>query len=349
MKAKRVTIKDVAERAQVSKTAVSFAFNDPSRLSDSTLNQILAAAEDLGYTRNPSARALATRHTNSLAVLLPQPIERAMENPYYTQLFRGIGQTCGMEGLTMLLVPPLYGSMRKAIPYAAVDGFIVCGLENDSGEIQTLRSSGLPFVLLDGEDADDVSRISVDEQEGMRQLTEYVLEQGHRHLLVLAFRSGTDAGPTAWRGVLARRIAGVSEALHGVGLSLDSPHIQIREVPSTRKAGYDAFRQVWESPDHPTAVLAFSDILALGVLDAAHKLGIDVPGDVSVTGFDDLNEAETARPALTTVRQPIVSKGRLAAEYLVEAVNVEDPLPHRRKLHTTLVLRDSVSRPRPVS
>jgi DNA-binding LacI/PurR family transcriptional regulator len=342
MSGRRATIKDVAERAHVSKTSVSFAFNNPSRLSDTTLQAIMAAAEYLGYTPDPSARKLATRKTGSIGVLLPEPIDRALENPYYNQLFRGVGQTCYVEGFSMLVVPPLFGSTHKAILEAAVDGFIVCGLEPDSAEIQTLRARGLPFVLLDSDEEATLPSVSVDEQEGMRDLVTYVLEQGHRDLLILAFRSGTDEGPANWRGPLARRANGVRDALKLFGLCFESPGIQIAECPNTRISAAEAFRSVWADGPRPTAVLALSDIMALGVLEAARGLGIGVPDQLSVTGFDDLWEAETAVPSLTTVRQPIVSKGRLASEYLVEALNADASVPNQRRLHSTLILRDSV-------
>lgn len=340
----RVTIRDVAARAQVSKTAVSFAFNDPSKLSDGTLAQILAAADELGYVRNPAARMLRTRRANSLGVLLPQQIDRALENPYYTQFFRGIGQTCHQEGLSMLLVPPLRGSMLKAIPYAAVDGFVVCGLETDRGEVRALESRGIPFVLVDSDATDGVSCIDVDEREGMRDVVSYLLDQGHRQILVLAFESGTSDGPTGWHGPLSRRMLGVRDALAQHGIAEDDPAVRVDEIPCTRAAGAVALKEAWSRQDRPTAVVAFSDIIAFGVLDAAHELQIDVPGELSVTGFDDLPEAEWSHPSLTTVRQPIEAKGRLAAEYLVEAVAAQDSEPRRRRLHSTLVIRHSVAR-----
>lgn len=346
MNGRRVTITDVAARASVSKTAVSFAFNDPTRLSEATLHQILAAADELGYVRDPAARMLRTRRTNSLGVLLPQQIDATLENPYYTQFFRGIGQTCHQQGLSMLLVPPLRGSMLKAIPYAAVDGFVVCGLENDRGEVQSLRSRGIPFVLVDSDETEGVSHIDVDEEEGMRDVAEYVLGRGHREILVLAFESGTTAGPTGWHGPLQRRMRGVEAALARHGLAVDDPRVTVREIPCTRAAGAAALREAWRGQHRPTAVVTFSDIIAFGVLDAAHELGVDVPGELSVTGFDDLPESEWARPGLTTARQPIEAKGRLAAEYLVDAIAGQDPQPHRRRLHATLVVRSSVGEPR---
>lgn len=348
MKSRRVTMQDVAERANVSKTAVSLAFNDSSRLSEATLKHILAVAEELGYAQDPAARMLRTRRTNSLGLLLPQQLDKVLENPYYSQFLQGIGQTCQREGFTLLLAPPLRGSMLKTIPYAAVDGFIVSGLEYDRGEVSALRQRGIPFVLVDSELHDGVSSVEIDDSEGMEQLVRHLLELGHRRIAILAIETGIDGGHTHWRGPMLRRMTGVRAALAAHGLDVESPGIQVHEIPCTRPAGARAFDELWGRDDRPTAIVAFSDIIALGVLDAARDAGVDVPGEVSVSGFDDLAEAAWSRPGLTTVRQPIESKGRLAAEFLVESISAADSSRiHQQRLHTTLLVRESTGPARP--
>lgn len=335
-------MQDVANRASVSKTAVSLAFNDSSRLSEATLQHILATADELGYAQDPAARMLRTRRTNSLGLLLPQQLDKVLENPYYTQFLRGIGVTCNQEGFTLLLAPPLRGSMLKSIPYAAVDGFIVSGLEFDRGEVSALRQRGTPFVLVDSEHHHGVPSVEIDDGDGMDGLVRHLLSLGHRRIAFLALETGIEGGPDNWRGPVLRRIQGARTALATVGLTLDSPGISVVEVPCTRPGGVQGFRQLWQTDHRPTAIVAFSDIVALGVLDAARDAGVSVPGELSVTGFDDLDEAQWSRPALTTVRQPIESKGRLAAEFLVESISSDDATRvHQQRLHTTLLLRDS--------
>lgn len=343
-----MTMQDVAQAAGVSKSAVSLAFNDASRLSPETQRRILDVAAELGYAQDPAARMLRTRKTNSLGLLLPQQLDRVLENPYYTAFLQGIGSTCSTEGYTLLLVPPLRGSMLRSIPYAAVDGFIVSGLEYDRGEVTALRSRGVPFVLVDSEFRSDVSSVEVDDSIGMQQLMQHLLSLGHRRLTFLALETGIAGGPQNWRGPMLRRIEGVTSALAEFGLSIDSPEVNVIEVPATYDGGYSAFRDEWQRPanERPTAVVAFSDVVALGVLAAARDIGVDVPRDVSVTGFDDLREASLSTPTLTTVRQPIEAKGRLAAELLVDALNRGSSRhPERRLLHTSVLLRDSVAQP----
>ncbi|GGL98855.1 LacI family DNA-binding transcriptional regulator [Nakamurella endophytica] len=335
----RATARSVAEAAGVSRTAVSFAFNDPAKISADTRRRILAEAERLGYSPHPVARALNRGTTDALGLLLPQPIPEVLENPYYNLFLQGVGQVCQREGLTLLLTPPLRGSMLTAIPYAAVDGFIVSGLEVDRGEVAALQRRHVPFVLVDSDAPEGVPSVEVTDRQGMADVVQHVLELGHRRIALLSFEAGPDRA-TGYRGPLARRLAGADEALRRVGLSLSAPGIDLVEVPCTRGAGYDAVAALLARADRPTAIVTFSDILALGALDAARDAGIDVPGELSVTGYDDQPDASYARPQLTTVRQSIEAKGRVAADFLVSAITGDAHHPHQ-VLHTTLIVRGS--------
>ncbi len=335
-------MQDVADRANVSKSAVSLAFNDSKKLSEATLQNILNAAAELGYSQDPAARMLRTRRTDSLGLLLPQELDKVLENPYYSLFLQGIGQTCQREGFTLLLAPPLRGSMLKAIPYAAVDGFIVSGLEYDRGEVMALRQRDIPFVLVDSELHDDVPSVEVDDSEGIAELVRHLLALGHRRIAFVAFETGTSGGYRNWKGPVRRRMQGAADGLASAGMTTESEGITVLEAPCTRSGGASAFRALWDVPKPPTAIVAFSDIIALGIIDAAREAGVDVPGELSVSGFDDLIEASWISPSLTTIRQPITTKGRLAAEYLVEAIAGESTSrDHQQRLSTTLLLRGS--------
>ena len=342
MSQRRPTMKDVADLAQVSKSAVSLAFNDAKKLSEATVANIMEAASTLGYTADPAARMLRTRRTDSLGLLLPQQLDRVLENPYYSLFLQGIGQVCQREGFTLLLAPPLRGSMLKAIPYAAVDGFIVTGLEYDRGEVSALRRRRIPFVLVDSEWHDNVSSVDIDDGAAMEEVVRYLLGLGHRRFAFVAFETGTDGGYANWKGAALRRIEGASRALAASGLSLTDPGMHVLETPNTRQGGANVFRALWSADDRPTAIVAFSDIIAVGVLDAAREENVSVPAQVSVSGFDDLIESVWTSPSLTTVRQPVATKGRLAAEYLVEVISSTGEAPtHQHRLSTALLLRES--------
>src|SRR3990172_2667162 len=147
----KATIKDIAAKAGVSKTAVSFAFNKPEQLSEATLQHILAVAEELGYSPDPVASNLKTRQTGCIGLLVPQPLPAIARNPHMLAFIEGVGTTCHEAGLSLMLVPPLKGNLRRAIIRAAVDGFLTLGLETFKGTMMVLQQRGVPFVMVDSD------------------------------------------------------------------------------------------------------------------------------------------------------------------------------------------------------
>ena len=335
----RVTIADVAGAAGVSKTAVSFAFNNPERLAQATLERVLGVARDLGYTPHPAARALSTRRSGSIGVLIPQPLSAVFANPFLSELIQGLGELCEKHDLTLLLVPPLDGSLESAIRNASVDGFISLGLSPDDRALQVLDGLGIPAVLVDSEDSDAHPVVNVDDQGGAAAAANHLLGLGHRRLAVMvlpparALRAHT---PTA-----NRRLAGYRAAIEAAG----APAPLTVTAGISVAAGMRAFESLPSGRQKPTGLLAMSDMAAIGVLNAAQASGVRVPVDLSVVGFDDLPLSAWTNPPLTTVHQPIVEKGRIAARLLIERMNgkgVDGPAP----LKTSLVVRNSTAEPR---
>src|SRR5260221_9701844 len=146
-----IRIADVARQAGVSATAVSFAFNSPDRLNAQTVSRILEVARQLGYTPNPHARALLTKSVGVIGVVVPQSIPTIFANPFFPNLYEGIGQVCQDNGLALLTVSPVDGSLSKAVADAPVDGFIVVGLNEDHAELEMLVKRHVPFVIVDGD------------------------------------------------------------------------------------------------------------------------------------------------------------------------------------------------------
>ena len=176
----RVTIADVALRAGVSKTAVSFAFNNPERLGQATLERVLGVAHDLGYTPHPAARALSMRRSGTIGVLIPQRLSAVFANPFVSELIQGLGELCEEHDLTLLLVPPLDGSLEGAIRQASVDGFISLGLSRHDRALEVLDAIGIPTVLVDSEDSAEHPVVNVDDRGGAEAAARHVLELGHR-------------------------------------------------------------------------------------------------------------------------------------------------------------------------
>src|SRR5438270_7749098 len=181
----RVTIADVASAAGVSKTAVSFAFNNPERLGQATLERVLGVAEDLGYTPHPAARALSMRRSGTIGVLIPQRLSTVFANPFVSELIQGLGELCEEHDLTLLLVPSLDVSLEGAIRQASVDGFISLGLSPDDRALEVLDRIGIPTVLVDSESSSSHPSINVDDEGGAEAAARQLFEVGHRQLALL--------------------------------------------------------------------------------------------------------------------------------------------------------------------
>src|SRR3984893_84981 len=210
----RVTIADVASAAGVSKTAVSFAFNNPSKLGNATLERVLQVASDLGYAPHPAARALSMRRSGTIGLLIPQRLTTVFANPFLSELIQGLGELCDQNDLTMLLVPPLDGSLEGAIRQASVDGFISLGLSPDDGALETLDRLGIPTVLVDSDASTNHPSVNVDDAAGAQAAARHLLDLGHRNLAVIVLPPTRSHAltPTA-----ARRLAGYRAALHEAG------------------------------------------------------------------------------------------------------------------------------------
>lgn len=337
----KITISDIARKAAVSKTAVSFAFNDPSRLPAETVQRILEAADELGYIPNPVARSLTSKRTGNIALLFPQPLSYMLANPYTTELQRGVGLACDRSGYNMLLVSPLMGSLSRAVSDAVVDGFLTIGLEHDKPTIELLERRGVPYVMVDSEPYDDVACVNIDDAAGAYQAMRHVLEHGHRRIAILGIESGKHGHFEDYVGTLQRRVSGYRRALDEYGLGIDGQQVQLIECSCTFSGGKDGFAQCW-SALQPTAIVAMADVQAVGAMDAARAAQVLVPEQLSVVGFDNLPITAYTYPPLTTVHQPIHEKGEYAASVLLDIIAGGAPQV-QRVFPTRLVERSSVA------
>ncbi|HET7029498.1 MAG TPA: LacI family DNA-binding transcriptional regulator [Candidatus Limnocylindrales bacterium] len=335
---RRVTIADVAEKAGVSKTAVSFAFNNPDRLNTATASRILDIAHTLGYRPDPVARMLTQRRTGSIGVLTPQDLSVVFTNPFFGTFSAGIAGVAEEHGYGLHFISPLHGSLSRAIHRATVDGVVAIGLTDDHPEIDEIRRAGLPMVLVDSDTTGELASVDVDDEAGASLAASHLLDLGHRDIAILAIEGPRDTR----RGegnVVGRRIRGYRTALEAAGINIPSDDIEVG--PATIRGGRQAFRRLWAAGRRPTGVLAMSDAMAIGAIAELHDLGVSIPGAVSVVGFDDVELAESTNPPLTTVHQPVRGKGETAVRLLLAVIEGRDASPGHRRLETRLVVRSS--------
>ena len=335
-----VTVTTVAKAAGVSRAAVSFAYNAPAQLSPETRQRILQIADELGYAPDPVARMLTTRQSGAVGLLMVEPIEAAFADPLTTLFVRGMGQMCDRYGLALTLLPPQRGSSIAAAQSAIIDGAIALGLAQDHPAMVALGQRHLPLVVVDGPASDRWSGVQIDDAHGAYLAAKHLVELGHRRIIILSFESRP---PTSFDGghstyyVPEQRMEGYRR---GLGSAVQA---YVVETHSDVESGRLAIMACLTSaqPRH-TAILAMSDALAIGALHACQDLGLQVPQDCAIIGFDGIPETAVTTPPLTTIAQPVQEKAALAMQFLLQEIQSETKRPHEHVvLPTRLVLRAS--------
>jgi DNA-binding LacI/PurR family transcriptional regulator len=336
---RRARIADVAREAGVSKTAVSFAFNSPDRLSAETATRIREVAESLGYRPHPVARMLTQGETLSIGVLTPQALSVIFSNPFFGTFAEGVALVAEEHGYGLHFISPVHGSLARAIGRATVDGVVAVGLSAHHPEVEQIRHA-LPIVLVDSTAMPEHPSIGIDDEGGARAAAHHLLELGHRDFLVIGVQPPQPATEMEPEGVTGRRMRGYRTALAAADIDLPDDHIVVG--PASVTGGAHAFERAWERGVRPTAVLAMSDAMAIGALRTIRGHGLRVPDDVSLVGFDDIEIATHTDPPLTTVHQPIRRKGEQAGRLLLALVRGRQPAePEHVRLDTRLVVRGS--------
>jgi DNA-binding LacI/PurR family transcriptional regulator len=348
------TLLHVARAAGVSRTTVSNAFNRPDQLSAELRERVLATARQLGYAGpNPMARMLRTGRAGAIGVVFSDRLTYAVTDPAAVALLQGIALVCDQEDAALLILSAIdEEAARRVVRQAAVDGFIIYCLATETGVINAILERGGPVVAVDEAGFAEVPSVGIADRAGARQAAQHLIGLGHRRIAILSMETRPDgyAGPldAARRAgsvyaVTDERLAGYEDGVSTAGLDLAALRVEERPCNSPRAAREATLALLAERP-RPTAILAMGDVFALAAIDAAKELGLRVPDDLSVVGFDDIPIASQVSPALTTVRQPLVEKGRIAAELLFGRRSAEAPIV----LPTELVVRGTTAPPRVV-
>jgi DNA-binding LacI/PurR family transcriptional regulator len=342
----KVTLATIAAELGVSRMTVSNAYNRPDQLSPELRDRVLETAKRLGYAGpNPLAATLSRGRVGAVGLLFDDPLSYAFTDPAAVLFFAGIAAVCEQRQVGLVLVPAGADPAREAdlTRVALVDGFVAyCDIADDE-RLAVIEGRGLPMVIVDGPVRPGSAHVGVDDRGAARAAARHLTDLGHRRIDVVALPcmpDGYEGSANLERQESARftcnreRLYGYREGLAEAGVDWATVRVEER-VPHGRDAGRRAAGALLDRADRPTALLAMSDELAIGALEAADERGIRVPGELAVVGFDDTPDAR--RAALTTIWQPHREKGQAAAELLLDGGTAERTMP------TRLVVRASTA------
>ncbi len=338
---RRPTLDDVAEAVGVSRATVSNAYNRPDQLSAQLREQILRVAGELGYPGpNPTARSLATSRTGAIAFLLDSSLSAAFSDPALSITLDALAKTVEPTGNALLLLPgheAQEGPPASRVLAAQADIAVAYSLADGTPALEAVRARGLPLVVIDQPPLPDTARVGCDDRGGASLAARHLVELGHRRFGILA-APRLSAVTSPFHGT-RERLAGYLDTLAAAGIT----DISVTEAPwlsaSTARA---AATDLLTAAVRPTALLCMSDQLAFAAIAAAHRLGLRVPADVSIVGFDDTPQAAWSEPPLTTVRQDLAGKGRVAGELVMDLL-AASPVPPPVELPVSLAVRESTA------
>lgn len=346
----KVTLQSIADRVGVSRMTVSNAFSKPDQLSAELRERILAAADELGYAGpDPAARALARGRAGSVGLLMNGSLSAAFEDAMSAAFLAAVSDEVAGRGLALTLLSPSTGDGFVATRDTALDGALlhVCG-DPHSTDAEWLTRRGLPVVAVDRTVQPGVPFVNIDDRGGARLAAQHLIDLGHRRIGIInlqekayAGRPVTDLDTMSVDFPAQQRLLGWQDALAAAGIE---PAVTVCQHGWSSSAE-DAARVLLTAAEPPTALLCYSDAFAINAVRAAEALGLRVPEDLSIVGFDDSPLAAAARPPLTTVHQDVAGKGRTAVAMLLDLIAGTPPAATDVVLPTTLVVRESTAAP----
>jgi DNA-binding LacI/PurR family transcriptional regulator len=326
---------------------VSNAYNRPDQLSAATRARVLAVAAELGYAGpDPAGRSLRRGRTGTIGIVLTESLSYAFTDPGLVSFLRGVADVLSPLGRAMLLVPTHAGQADDVLNDAIVDAFVIASLREGDPALAAVVRRGLPFVTVGNPRVKGHPHLGIDNVAAAGLAAEHLVSLGHRRLAVVGLPAQMPlhrAGPV----VVSRRGFGLRVegfVARAAELGVDPASITVVEAwNNSTDAGREAALPLLSGPDRPTAIFAVSDALALGVLLGADDAARHVPGEVSVVGFDGIEEAAYSRPPLTTVAQDLREQGRRAARATLELL--EGKRARLLRVTPELVVRASTAPP----
>jgi LacI family transcriptional regulator len=306
------TIHDVAKRAGVGSITVSRVINNSGYISSETRERVQKAIVDLGYVPNSLARSLRSRRTNTVALMVTD-----ITNPFFTTLARGVEDAAIGAGYTVIFCNTDESAAKEekylnVLLQKQVDGLLLVPTQRSVNTIQQIQKHGTPVVVLDRRiPAVDVDTVRCDSLEGAYKLTNYLVSLGHRQIAVMSGAVGVSTADD--------RVAGYQKALAESGIAIDERFIFRGEF--TPDSGYSMTKQAINLPLRPTALIAANNFITIGAMKALQEVGMQVPEDMALAGFDDLPPTIVTFPFFTVVSQPAYEMGTQAMQLLLKRLN----------------------------
>jgi len=331
-------LRDVARLAGVSLGSASRALSNPDQVKPATLAKVDAAVRQLQYVMDGAARALALRRTYSLAAIFP-----TLNNPIYADSIQALQHRLNECGYQLIIASHEYdrdrelSSVRNFIE-RGVEGVFLVGTDHDPAVFELLHRSQRPYVLMwSVDDCRDHCAVGFSNVRGGELIADHVLALGHRDVAILT-------GKRQYNERARYRIEGVRKRFARLGVEV--PENRIVEQPFSLEGGRAGFEQVLATSTRPTALICTTDLLALGACEQAKRRQVNVPADMTITGFDDISFSAIASPSLTSVSIPIFEIGRISADTLIaqiEGITVDQIT----ELDIALIVRESSERIEP--
>ena len=298
---------------------VSNAYNHPDQLSASTRALVLETARRLGYQGpDPTAASLRLGHTGTIGVVLTERLPYAFADPGMVSILHGIATELSSAGNALLLVPSCRPDGQSLLRHAMVDGLILCGIDGADTSVEAALGRHLPMVTVGSPQLAETPWVGIDNRKAAGLVADHLYSLGHRRFTVITTTVGNKSGA---HPLFAKRVEGFCDALLSRAVDQDNIEVACADENS-RAAGHLLGHELLVRPveQRPTALFAVTDILALGVLDAATELGTGVPSALSVVGFDGISESATSTPPLTTISQGLFSHGKRAAQLVLQLI-----------------------------
>jgi len=328
----KITIRDVAREAGVSISTVSYALNKVGEITKPTHKRVFEAAERLGYVPDPTARSLVMGTTNSIGVVIPPDSTFNFNNPYTLQMLSSLSRLLSDMNYWMSVSMPRSveeNSIKHFLVNSKIDGLI--WLESDLPEYvkKLMLQRALPYVDI-GYGKNEKSTILVEDYEGIKHAVDYLNNLGHERILFVSGDANEDSNSRSW-------------AYNERMKELELPYHKVLAGEFSEKITYNVILDFFgkcNKESLPTAILAASDLMAIGVLKALDKLSIKVPERMSVMGFDDIPEASDTNPSLTTMKQPIDFMMKTACDHLFGSIKGKE-VPSNYRIYTSVIVRKS--------